>query len=376
MKKLFVFALFGLLAAPALRAQQLWRSEIGIQGGCARVKPAGTGLNDRIDLFDLPGLDIAPARPSYTAVFAVIPWSPKLAIEPSFSVSQTQQTLNTTLADVGLRLDYALSPKFYGAAGLTLGHQSGTALEETQLGALIAGGYRMHLTGSLRGRVEARINLMSKTDRYGPRDVYALLFGLSATSGGGTSRRAAAGPARSLWRQVIGVSAGYSQIHGIRNNAAANNFTMLSFLGQGSRSLMPPTLFAIFPIGKRLAVEPGFDLHRLQQAGPGSLTSTTSNIAARLDYAIHGGWYAADRKSTRLNSSHSQISYAVFCLKKKKMTDRKQELLCETSPRPKTAGILSNCTGQVKHKLFHTEIMIFDGHFEDDLLASAADLYH
>src|SRR2546430_7207495 len=36
------------------------------------------------------------------------------------------------------------------------------------------------------------------------------------------------------------------------------------------------------------------------------------------------GWIAArrggDRKSTRLNSSHSQISYAVFCLKKKKNT--------------------------------------------------------
>src|SRR5256886_10690112 len=29
---------------------------------------------------------------------------------------------------------------------------------------------------------------------------------------------------------------------------------------------------------------------------------------------------ASDRKSTRLNSSHSQISYAVFCLKKKKNT--------------------------------------------------------
>src|SRR2546427_12803211 len=28
--------------------------------------------------------------------------------------------------------------------------------------------------------------------------------------------------------------------------------------------------------------------------------------------------FARDRKSTRLNSSHSQISYAVFCLKKKK----------------------------------------------------------
>src|SRR5205807_3670070 len=30
------------------------------------------------------------------------------------------------------------------------------------------------------------------------------------------------------------------------------------------------------------------------------------------------GWVALDRKSTRLNSSHLVISYAVFCLKKKK----------------------------------------------------------
>src|SRR2546430_12765017 len=33
---------------------------------------------------------------------------------------------------------------------------------------------------------------------------------------------------------------------------------------------------------------------------------------------------AKDRKSTRLNSSHSQISYAVFCLKKKKKENRKR----------------------------------------------------
>src|SRR3712207_7750149 len=35
--------------------------------------------------------------------------------------------------------------------------------------------------------------------------------------------------------------------------------------------------------------------------------------AARAGCGIHG-----DRKSTRLNSSHANISYAVFCLKKKK----------------------------------------------------------
>src|SRR5689334_23667871 len=33
-----------------------------------------------------------------------------------------------------------------------------------------------------------------------------------------------------------------------------------------------------------------------------------------------------DRKSTRLNSSHSSISYAVFCLKKKNVTNRQIDL--------------------------------------------------
>src|SRR2546421_1840436 len=42
-----------------------------------------------------------------------------------------------------------------------------------------------------------------------------------------------------------------------------------------------------------------------------------------------------DRKSTRLNSSHDQISYAVFCLKKKKknnhrrLSDHTKNILCQ-----------------------------------------------
>src|SRR5690349_24043273 len=39
--------------------------------------------------------------------------------------------------------------------------------------------------------------------------------------------------------------------------------------------------------------------------------------------ALHGRIQFPDRKSTRLNSSHVEISYAVFCLKKKK----KQKIL-------------------------------------------------
>src|SRR2546427_4111913 len=39
----------------------------------------------------------------------------------------------------------------------------------------------------------------------------------------------------------------------------------------------------------------------------------------------------SDRKSTRLNSSHSQISYAVFCLKKKKKTTYTYSTLKQTA---------------------------------------------
>src|SRR5205085_11952068 len=56
--------------------------------------------------------------------------------------------------------------------------------------------------------------------------------------------------------------------------------------------------------------------------------TTLFRSRARLDDDILASWKAEfpvarssigrDRKSTRLNSSHSQISYAVFCLKKKK----------------------------------------------------------
>src|SRR5256885_7883970 len=46
----------------------------------------------------------------------------------------------------------------------------------------------------------------------------------------------------------------------------------------------------------------------------------------------------ADRKSTRLNSSHLVISYAVFCLKKKKTTTSTQIWSANTSPASPTAS--------------------------------------
>src|SRR5690348_17605283 len=50
---------------------------------------------------------------------------------------------------------------------------------------------------------------------------------------------------------------------------------------------------------------------------PGSMVGTHYHVGTVHGYTMHGHWRYLDRKSTRLNSSHPSISYAVFCLKKK-----------------------------------------------------------
>src|SRR5205085_5712242 len=63
----------------------------------------------------------------------------------------------------------------------------------------------------------------------------------------------------------------------------------------------------------------------------GSKTGTFSRCFGDARFSGAVTWSARDRcgnedrKSTRLNSSHSQISYAVFCLKKKKKKQKKSK---------------------------------------------------
>src|SRR2546427_6787054 len=52
-----------------------------------------------------------------------------------------------------------------------------------------------------------------------------------------------------------------------------------------------------------------------------SLTPRERDVMAATVAGLLNKQIAGDRKSTRLNSSHSQISYAVFCLKKKKQVN-------------------------------------------------------
>src|SRR5688572_31092621 len=84
---------------------------------------------------------------------------------------------------------------------------------------------------------------------------------------------------------------------------------------------------ALVPLYLRLR-----DFRALYDLKPGVISSAERRRAtwlvnrpsdARLrDTDVLLSYKPIDRKSTRLNSSHSQISYAVFCLKKKKLTTK------------------------------------------------------
>src|SRR5580692_12323729 len=58
----------------------------------------------------------------------------------------------------------------------------------------------------------------------------------------------------------------------------------------------------------------------LHDALPISVAHRAHHVRAAVFTSAHAWRHDGDRKSTRLNSSHSQISYAGFCLKKKNKT--------------------------------------------------------
>src|SRR2546430_9679501 len=66
-----------------------------------------------------------------------------------------------------------------------------------------------------------------------------------------------------------------------------------------------------------LDVRAGWKRHPLGDH-PARLVDETADISPAHVQQHRHHEQSVDRKSTRLNSSHSQISYAVFCLKKKK----------------------------------------------------------
>src|SRR5438067_4140336 len=81
------------------------------------------------------------------------------------------------------------------------------------------------------------------------------------------------------------------------------------FIYPGADVGTPQVLVRVLPVPRRNAA---LGFQHLARAA----VNLPTNVKRQLRFHTHGS--SEDRKSTRLNSSHVSISYAVFCLKKKK----------------------------------------------------------
>lgn len=299
MRKPIVLGVLTLLASP-LAAQNFWQPAIGIQGGYARIKPAGTGRSDAIDLIEFPTPGYVAPLLAGSSLFAVIPVGRRLALEPTVSFANLTESTggDATTARVGLRADFALSSSFYGAVGGVMNNLQQGGQHATQFGAQVAAGYRFGLTPRLDGRLEAAVTATkARRPGLGPTDTYALLFGVSSRLNRTAAARGTRAPSAGAWQPMIGVTGGYSSIRGDGTGQVITGVFLPGFGGSlpalsAANTFLPqvPTLFAIIPVGQRLAIEPGIDLHRFQGNGT---TVFSANLAGRLDYAVAGGWYAA-----------------------------------------------------------------------------------
>src|SRR5438445_13579798 len=80
-----------------------------------------------------------------------------------------------------------------------------------------------------------------------------------------------------------------------------------------SLMLRPPPKYTLFPYTTLFRSSPASKIRLRQKNEPATVT-----VNQRMGGGECRKRLRLDRKSTRLNSSHANISYAVFCLKKKK----------------------------------------------------------
>lgn len=290
--------IIGLLAALAVGgARELpaqdWHPEVGIRGGVVRLKRAGSGQHDQIDLVDLPGGDYLGQVQAQSALFAVVPVAGPLAIEPSLSLQQNTPTLIVgTMLLAGLRADVALPYGAYAGLGALVRYRDATQ-SATQPGIQAALGWRVEVRGPVSARVEAQFNGFKKTSQTFPYDAYALEVGVSTRLDRPAPRPVPHPSPRPDWEPMIGMAGGYSRLHLI----GGGDLAVFSFPGTGSGSLAgifapgTPAFFFLVPVTGPLALEVGADLHRAQTTGPNTVFS--GQLSPRLDLALGPHWYLA-----------------------------------------------------------------------------------
>jgi len=222
-------AVLGLIVAVASPAsgQRAWQTEIGLQGGYTRVVVPGLG-SDPTDAFGLPGFNVGPALPAPSALYVIIPWKEKVALEFDVAGSQLTGLIPATLFQLGARADYAIADQFYAAAGGAVGYinSGNTGITETQLALQGGVGYRRRLSNAFNGRVEARVAFWGTTDNIPARNVYSLLLGVSTRTSGSRSTPAPRRVRGGAWTPQLGLAAGYANFHAVGD---PNDLTLLAF---------------------------------------------------------------------------------------------------------------------------------------------------
>src|SRR2546429_2999554 len=103
--------------------------------------------------------------------------------------------------------------------------------------------------------------------------------------------------------------------YGVVNVGAAGTFVVRK---PGSKTKFRAALLRKLPFEAEVVLCDGRDLIRLEIENPFGAELVRRDIVRFVSILSKAGGLRTDRKSTRLNSSHGYISYAVFCLKKKK----------------------------------------------------------
>src|SRR5207248_9086983 len=109
-------------------------------------------------------------------------------------------------------------------------------------------------------------------------------------------------------------------------------FSYFSYTTSYTTQIYSLSLHDALPISNRILIVSGNkddvhsdadELKHFKAVQPRHLNVEKHNIRLQFRNSLHRFKTIGDRKSTRLNSSHRTISYAVFCLKKKKKKKQK-----------------------------------------------------
>ena len=133
-----------------------------------------------------------------------------------------------------------------------------------------------------------------------------------------------------LWggpETLIVISSDLSHFHDYDTAKSMDNHTRAMIEALDAENIGSNDACGALPVGGMLlsARKRGMQIKTLGMRNSGDVTGDKSRVVGYGAWAIYDGAEQAtmveeDRKSTRLNSSHITISYAVFCLKKKKHT--------------------------------------------------------